>query len=63
GNIDAQNNLGVIYLLGEGVQQNTDEAIKWFEKAAKQGNEEAVKNLEAIRASQKDHKKSTGEQK
>ncbi|MCC7210162.1 MAG: SEL1-like repeat protein, partial [Anaerolineae bacterium] len=43
--------------------QNTDKAIEWFEKAAEQGNEEAIKNLEAVRASQQDSKEAADKQK
>ncbi len=38
GNINAQYNLGIMYYEGIGVRQNYSEAIKWYEKAAKQGD-------------------------
>ena len=41
----AQFNLGVMYEFGEGVPKNNAEAIKWFRKAAEQGNAEAQNNL------------------
>jgi hypothetical protein len=52
GHVDAQNNLGALYFTGEGVDRDEQKAIEWFEKAAAQGNEEAIANLEAIRAAQ-----------
>ena len=48
GNVDAQNNLGVMYFVGEGVSRDVDKAKQWFEKAAAQGNAEAKGNLEAL---------------
>ena len=50
--IDAQNNLGAMYFTGEGVNRDEKEAIKWFEKAASQGNSDAQANLDAIKANQ-----------
>jgi TPR repeat protein len=35
----AQNQLGQMYFLGQGVQQDYSEAAKWFEKAASQGHD------------------------
>ena len=40
--------LGVLYVLGVSVTQNDAEAIKWFRKAAEQGNDEARKALEKM---------------
>ncbi|MBA4369259.1 MAG: hypothetical protein C0403_16655, partial [Desulfobacterium sp.] len=37
--------LGVMYLNGDGVPQNYQEAIKWFLKAAEQGHDNAQYNL------------------
>lgn len=39
---DAQRGLGLCYLLGEGVEQNLQEAKRWFRLAAEQGDEKAV---------------------
>ena len=36
--VHAQNNLGLMYHQGEGVQQDSKEALKWWRKAAKQGD-------------------------
>ncbi|MCA6070689.1 MAG: sel1 repeat family protein [Endomicrobium sp.] len=44
----AQNNLGAMYDKGEGVQQNYNEALKWYRKAADQGHVEAQSKLEGI---------------
>ena len=37
GHDSAQNNLGIMYINGEGTPKNTKQAIKWFTKAAEQG--------------------------
>ena len=39
GNSDAQHNLGVMYEKGRGVPQDYAEAVKWYRKAAKRGEE------------------------
>ena len=35
GNVVAQNNLGVMYEKGQGVEQDDKEAVKWYRKAAR----------------------------
>lgn len=45
GNAIAQNNLGVAYADGNGVEQDHAEAAKWFRKAAEQGNATAQFHL------------------
>lgn len=45
GNAKAQNNLGVLYLNGEGVLEDYVEAVKWFKLAAAQGNISGQENL------------------
>ena len=40
-----QFNLGWMYDHGRGVEQNDAEAVKWYRKAAKQGNADAQFNL------------------
>jgi TPR repeat protein len=42
---EAQFNLGVKYLLGQGVPQDDTEAMKWFRRAAEQGHVNAQSNL------------------
>jgi uncharacterized protein len=42
---NAQNALGNMYALGEGVPQNDTEATKWYRRAADQGNGRAQFNL------------------
>ena len=42
---DAQRHLGRCCELGSGVPRNADDAIKWYGKAAEQGNEDAQKRL------------------
>ena len=41
----AQNYLGVMYDIGDGVPQDYAEAVKWYRKAAEQGNADAQNNL------------------
>jgi uncharacterized protein len=48
GDANAQVNLGVRFLKGEGVPQDHAEAVKWFHKAAEQGNVGAQHNLGVI---------------
>ena len=45
GDAKAQNNLGVMYYNGHGVEQDFKEAFKWFQKAADQGFAIAQYNL------------------
>ena len=45
GDAEAQNKLGVMYLRGEGVPENNQEAAKWCRKAAEQGHAPAQNNL------------------
>ena len=42
---EAQNFLGIHYLLGLGVKQNYGLAKKWYEKAAQSGHPDAQRNL------------------
>lgn len=50
GDADAQYNLGDCYYNGTGVTQDYEEAKKWFEKAAAQGNEAAKTLLSTLPA-------------
>jgi uncharacterized protein len=45
GQIEAQVELGSMYLEGRGVQQSYQEALKWFRKAADAGNAAAQFNI------------------
>ncbi|MBT3699981.1 MAG: tetratricopeptide repeat protein [Alphaproteobacteria bacterium] len=45
GDVDAQINIGILYLQGWHVQKNYDAARKWFLKAAEQGNATAQQNM------------------
>lgn len=45
GDAAAQNNLGVMFEKGRGVDQDFEEAAKWYRFAAEQANEQAKKNL------------------
>ena len=42
-NDKAQFELGNAYLMGNGVEENDEIAMEWFEKAAENGNEKALK--------------------
>lgn len=48
GHSEAQCILGNIYHLGLGVDSNIQEAIKWYQKSAKQGYSIAENNLNTI---------------
>ena len=48
GDAMAQYNLGVCYYNGEGVAQNYAEAVKWWSKAAEQGQAEAKTALRLL---------------
>lgn len=45
GDQNAQNNLGMMYFHGKGVEQDLTEASKWFQKSINQGNIFAKLNL------------------
>jgi hypothetical protein len=49
GSDKAQFSLGVMYLDGRGVQRDRSMAIHWFKESAKQGNHDAVKQLEKMK--------------
>lgn len=48
GNLDAQNNVGVIYESGLGVHADLERARQWYRKAAQEGLAEAQWNLAAV---------------
>jgi TPR repeat protein len=54
GNINAQYNIGFMYLRGQGVSQDDQEAAKWFRKAAEQGQLDAQTFLGALYADGQD---------
>jgi TPR repeat protein len=45
GDAEAQSNLGVLYVIGEGVGQDDAEAVRWYRKSAEQGFDPAQFNL------------------
>ena len=45
GHADAQYRLGLCYEKGEGVEQNLQEAVKWYRKSAEQGHTVAQKKM------------------
>ena len=44
----AQNDLGWYYEMGTGVEEDEATAIKWYEKAAAQGYQEAAERLKEL---------------
>ena len=50
GNIDSQEMLGSMYLLGKGVPQDDKQAVTWYRKAAEQGYAKAQNNLAVLYA-------------
>jgi uncharacterized protein len=44
----AQSNLAIMYLLGEGAQNDSGEAVRWYRLAAQQGDSVAQRNLGVI---------------
>ena len=50
GNVYMQYALGIKYQFGMGVEPDIDEAMKWFQKAAAQGDEAAKEQIKRIRA-------------
>jgi TPR repeat protein len=47
---NAQLNLGSLYERGEGVEQNPQQAEKWYRLAAAQGSEEAQERLDLLKS-------------
>jgi TPR repeat protein len=45
GDAESQNKLGVVYELGLGVNQDYEEAVKWYRQAAAQGSAKAQYSL------------------
>lgn len=50
GNMNAQSDLGLAYQLGYGVAVNMSESLKWFLKAAQQGDESCMESVACIYA-------------
>ncbi len=48
GNIDAQYAIGYMYNLGYGVKKDYKEAVRWYQKAAAQGDTYAIEALERL---------------
>lgn len=45
GDVEAQYNLGAMYAVGDGIEQDDAKAVVWFQKAADQGDASAPYNL------------------
>jgi len=50
GNTEAQYSLGYLYYHGKGVKRDVNQAIKWFEKSAKQNHPHATEALRLMQA-------------
>jgi len=61
GDVDAQYEVGIMYLKGQGVAQDRAKAINWLEKAAKNGNEQAASKLGRIHEKEEKFKQSQSE--
>lgn len=48
GSMRGQNNLGCMYLNGEGLEVNYESALYWFKKAVEQGHPNAMGNIESM---------------
>ena len=48
GHAASQYELGFAYSLGFGTEQNDEESLKWYRKAAEQGHKEAIEFLEEL---------------
>jgi hypothetical protein len=48
GDPTAQHHLGWLYVIGRGVPQNYEEAVRWLRKAAEQGDSDAQTNLGSL---------------
>ena len=48
GNPGAQSNLGYMYGTGQGVTQDYNQAVYWYNKAADQGNQKAIAALNKL---------------
>jgi TPR repeat protein len=44
-NAEAQNNIGIMYMDGKGVRQNTTEALRWIARSAANGSSSGQNNL------------------
>ena len=56
-----QYKLGIIYLEGDRVEPNLEEAKRWLERAADQGHEEAAKALARLEGKSKELQAQTGD--
>lgn len=52
GNVDAQYELGVMYLKGQGVSQDREQALQWLQKASDGGNRRAKGKLLRVKKQQ-----------
>ena len=48
GDADAQYNLGIMYIAGDGIKRDENEAKIWLEKSAAQGHVEAARLLKSL---------------
>ena len=52
GDAEAQYELGIMYLKGQGVEQDREEALLWLQKASDGGNEQATSKLGRVKQQQ-----------
>ena len=48
GNANAMNELGSVYVNGQGVERNIERGVGWYEKAAQSGSTAAMENLGSL---------------
>lgn len=53
GDAESQYQLALCYRNGEGVEQSNEEAVKWYRKAAEQGNSDAQEALTELEYNKK----------
>lgn len=57
GDADAQYEIGIMYLKGQGVATDRDKAVEWLRTAEKNGNQQATGKLSRMQGYEKDFKK------
>ena len=50
GDADACYNVGLLFLFGQGVDADAEEARQWFQKSAEKGHHEGMNNLATLHA-------------
>lgn len=63
GDIDARYEVGIMYLKGQGVEQDRNKAMMWLRRAADEGNQAAASKLQRIQDKQEKFEQLVGEAK